>query len=288
MKKLIKMILQEADYLLYLSGVKKNYIKVCSIDQTIDELLMTNKSMVRFGDGEIVVIRGHDLKLQRSTPEIAEGLKPILAYAYDDLIVAIPEIFGNLNIYVPRSKAFWKEHLFFNRKIYYQYCNMNKMYYNAFISRFYETLSDKSKSKEWIEKIKLIWKDRDIVIIEGERTHNGVGNDLFQYARSIERIIGPASNAYDLVDDIFLSCKKYSKDKLFLVSLGVAAKFLAQKLYLEGYRVLDIGNLDMEYEWYLAGSTEKTVITKHEIIGEEANIAAGYMDYLSQIREKIN
>ena len=58
------MILQEADYLLYLSGVKKNYIKVCSIDQTIDELLMTNKSMVRFGDGEIVVIRGHDLKLQ--------------------------------------------------------------------------------------------------------------------------------------------------------------------------------------------------------------------------------
>ena len=133
MKKLIKMILQEADYLLYLSGVKKNYIKVCSIDQTIDELLMTNKSMVRFGDGEIVVIRGHDLKLQRSTPEIAEGLKPILAYTYDDLIVAIPEIFGNLNIYVPRSKAFWKEHLFFNRKIYYQYCNMNKMYYNAFI-----------------------------------------------------------------------------------------------------------------------------------------------------------
>lgn len=288
MKKLIKMVLQEVDYLLYLYGIKKNNIKVYSIDQTIDELLMTNKSMVRFGDGEIVIIRGHDLKLQRSTPEIAEGLKPILAYTYDDLIVAIPEIFGNLNIYIKKSQLFWKDHLFFNRKIFYQYCNKNKVYYNAFVSRFYGTLSDKSKCKEWIEKIKLIWKDKDIVVVEGERTHNGVGNDLFQYARSIERIIGPASNAYYAVDDIFLCCKKYSKDKLFLISLGVAAKFLTQKLFLEGYRVLDIGNLDMEYEWYLAGTTEKTVILKHEIIGEEANIAAGYTEYLSQIQTRIN
>ena len=70
---------------------------------------------------------------------------------------------------------------------------------------------------------------------------------------------------------------------MFLISLGVAAKFLAEKLFLEGYRALDIGNLDMEYEWYLRGAVEKEEIAKHSIVGEEANRSAGYDVYLSQI-----
>lgn len=287
MKKLIKRIPEEIAYLLYLHGIKKNHIKLYSVDDTIDVLLNTDKSMVRFGDGEIALIRGHNLKLQKAAPEISDGLKPILAYSYDDLIVTIPEIFGDLNMYVKKSRDFWKDHLFFNRKIYDRYCNKNRIYYNTTISRFYCTLSDKSQSRDWIEKIKLIWKDKDIVVVEGERSHNGVGNDLFQYARSVERIIGPASDAYYAVDKIFEHCKKYFKDRLFLISLGVAAKFLTQKLFLEGYRVLDIGNLDMEYEWYLAGATEKIPIPKHEIIGDEANIAAGYTEYLAQIQARI-
>lgn len=287
MEKLIKKIFEELDYLLYKYGIKKNHIRIHSVDETIDELLTTNKSMVRFGDGEIALIRGHSLKLQKAEPEISEGLKPILAYSYDDLIVTIPEIFGDLNMYVKKSRDFWKDHLFFNRKIYRDYCNKDRIYYNTTISRFYCTLSDKTQSKGWIEKIKLIWKDKDIVVVEGERSHNGVGNDLFCHANSVERIIGPASDAYYAVDKIFEYCKKYPKDRLFLISLGVAAKFLTQKLFLEGYRVIDIGNLDMEYEWYLAGASEKTAIPKHEIIGEEANIAAGYTEYLSQIHTRI-
>jgi len=46
-------------------------------------------------------------------------------------------------------------------------------------------------------------------------------------------------------------CRKFPKDRLFLLSLGVTAKFLAEDLYRDGYRVIDIGNLDMEYEWFL-------------------------------------
>lgn len=289
MKQQIKRVFEKLDYFLYKYGIKKNRIRVYSVDDTIDILLNTNKSMVRFGDGEIALIRGRNIKqeLQKATPEISDGLKPILAYSHDDLIVTIPEIFGDLDMYVKKSRDFWIDHLFFNRKIYNRYCNENRIYYNTTISRFYCTLSDRTQSRGWIEKIKLIWRDKDIVVVEGERTHNGVGNDLFQYARTIERIIGPARDAYYAVDDIFAYCRKYPKDRLFLISLGVAAKFLTQKLFLEGYRVLDIGNLDMEYEWYLAGTMEKIAIPKHEIVGEEANRAAGYTEYLEQIQTRI-
>lgn len=72
------------------------------------------------------------------------------------------------------------------------------------------------------------------------------------------------------------------------MSVGVAAKFLAVELFKQGYRVLDIGNLDLEYEWYARRSPGKMRLEKHEVIGEAANRAAGYTEYLEQIRAQIH
>lgn len=287
MKQLIKDIFAQIDYLLYRVGIRKCCIKVQSIEKTIEELIHTDKSMVRFGDGEITMIRGRSLKLQQVKPEMIEGLKRILGYQYDNMIVTIPEIFGDLSIYRKESRQFWKDHLLFSRKIYNQYCDTNKLYFNTSVSRFYITLKDKSKCEEWIKGMKRIWKDKDVVVVEGDRTHNGVGNDLLDTARSVERVIGPGSDAYGHLDEIVESCKQYPRDRLFLVSLGVAAKFFTERMFLAGYRVLDIGNLDMEYEWYLQGAKDKVPIAKHGITGTEANEKAGYQLYLQQIKKKI-
>lgn len=286
-KRFVKDILAQIDYSLYRAGIRKCFIKVHTVGETIDELIHTDKSMVRFGDGEITMIRGRSLKLQEVEPEIREGLKRLLAYRHENMMVTIPEIFGDLSIYRKESRQFWKDHLLFSRKIYEKYCNPSREYYNTSITRFYYAVEDKSQSDEWIKGIRRIWQDKDIVIVEGERTHNGVGNDLFDTAKSIERIIGPSEQAYTKVDEILDSCKDYPKDRLFLLSLGVAAKFLAEKLFLEGYRVIDIGNLDMEYEWYLKQAKSKEKIEKHDVIGEEANRNAGYDAYLAQIRKRI-
>ena len=286
-KRIVKDILAQIDYSLYRIGLKKCNIKVHTIEETIDELINTNKSMIRYGDGEITMIRGRSLVLQQVEPEIIEGLKRMLKYEHDGMIVTIPEIFDDLSIYRKESRQFWKDHLLFSRKIYEKYCNPDRVYYNTSVSRFYYYMSDKSKCAEWIEKIKLIWKDKDIVVVEGERTHNGAGNDLLDSARTIERIIGPSSDAYARLDEIMECCRQYPKDRLFLVSLGVAAKFLTERLYLEGYRSLDIGHLDMEYEWYIHKAGKKEKIPKHDVIGEEANKRAGYQMYLSQIKQRV-
>ena len=287
MKKFIKDILAQIDYLLYRVGIKKGHIKVYTVDETINELINTSKSMVRFGDGEITMIRGRSLKLQQTNPQIIEELKRILGYQYDNLIVTIPDIFDDLSIYRKESRQFWKDHLLFSRKIYEKYCNKNKNYYSTSVSRFYLTYYSKEKSTLWAEGIRNIWKDKDVVIVEGERTHNGVGNNLLDLAKMVERIIGPGSNAYDKVDEIFEYCQIYSKDKLFLISLGAAAKPLTEKLFLAGYRVLDIGNLDMEYEWYLHGAVQKDKLAKHDCVSIDDNIKAGYGEYLKQIVARI-
>ena len=286
-KRWIKDIIALMDYGLYRTGIKKCSIKVHSIEETIDELIHTGKSMVRFGDGEITMIRGRSLKLQKVEPEIIEGLKRIVGYQYDDLIVTIPEIFDDLSIYRKESRQFWRDHLLFSRKVYERYCNQDRAYYNTSVSRFYYALEDKSKCGEWIEGIRQIWKDKDVVVVEGERTHNGVGNDLLDTARSVERIIGPASDAYGKMDEILACCRQYPKDRLFLVSLGVAAKFFTETMFLEGYRVLDIGNLDMEYEWYLKQTDQKSPIPKHDVVGDKANEEAGYREYLKQIKQYV-
>ena len=288
MKKIVKDIFAQIDYFLYRNGFKKCKIrKVHSVAETIDELIYTQKSMVRFGDGEIAIIRGKQASFQKGNPKLVEDLKRILSYQYDNLIVTIPDIFYDLSIYRKASRQFWKDHLLFCRKIYEKYCDTNKEYFNTSVSRFYYTLEDKSQSERWISKIRQIWKDCDVVIVEGVGTHNGVGNNLLDTARTIERIIGPARNAYEKLEEIFEACIEYPKDRLFLISLGPTAKPLTERLFLEGYRVLDIGNLDMEYEWYLRKASKKEKIPKHDMIDVETNRQAGYTDYLAQIKKRI-
>jgi Glycosyltransferase GT-D fold len=42
--------------------------------------------------------------------------------------------------------------------------------------------------------------------------------------------------------------------------MGPTAKALAYDLTLEGYQTVDIGNLDLEYEWYKMGATERVKV----------------------------
>ena len=288
MKDKVKEILSNIVYWLYEKKFLKNKIKVQTVDETIDELLTTNKSLVRFGDGEIVVLKGTDIGLQQTSTEISEGLKRILAYPYDDLMVALQgEVFDNVKTYHKKSQKFWKEHLFFCRKIYHRYCNLDRIYANTCFSRFYYVFNEKKDCDRWISKIKLIWKNKDVVIVEGVKSHNGVGNDLFDNANSIERIICPPKNAMDAYEEILKACEKYPKDRLFLLSVGVTSKFLAEALFLKGYRVIDIGNLDIEYEWYLHKAKEKVFYDKYLMESIEDNMKAGYSKYLAQIKQRI-
>ena len=92
---------------------------------------------------------------------------------------------------------------------------------------------------------------KDVLIIEGEKTRVGIGNDLLNNCKSIRRIICPVTNAFSVYDKILESTLKFDKNILILIALGPTATVLAYDLYKHNYRAIDIGHIDIEYELFL-------------------------------------
>lgn len=283
MKERIKEIIASLVYALYQKEILKNQIHVHSIDETIDALIDTDSSLVRFGDGEITLISGIASATQQGNDELAKRLVQVLESQEEGLLVAVCDVFEGMEQLYRDSQNFWKKHLLKFRKDYNRYCRPDRIYYNAFMSRCYYSMKDRSKCGQWFDRIRNIWKDKDIVVVEGEQTHNGVGNNLLSGARTVQRIICPSENAYSIYKQILEACIKFDRGHLFLLSIGAAAKPLAYDLFKKGYRAIDIGNMDLEYEWYLRKTKGKIPLEKHGIIGQEENQKAGYGEYLKQI-----
>lgn len=270
-------------YNMYQRGILKNPLSVADLDKTIEELLNSEKSFVRFGDGEIRLIEGDKLPLQNADIKLAERLREIISMRSDDVMTGIPDIFRSIEQYRPESRKFWQEHLLFFRKKYEKYCVTQYQYYDAFFSRLYYMYDDRELSVKRFEKIKQIWKNRDVVVIESKTAHTGVDNDLLTTARSVKRIICPESNAWSVYAQLYEKALQYDKNTLFLISAGATAKPLVVDLTKKGYRALDIGSLDMEYQWYLMRATEKCHPPKKDCVTIEQDRAAGYYEYIDQI-----
>ena len=143
----------------------------------------------------------------------------------------------------------------------------DRTYYDAFITRPYKDYEDKSQAEDKFHSVKGIWKGRDITIIEGEKTRIGVGNDLLDGTNSVERVICPATNAFRYYDEILQRALKIEKNRLILIALGATATVLAYDLSKAGRQALDIGHIDIEYEWFLCGA-QKSVPVKDKYVNE--------------------
>ena len=107
------------------------------------------------------------------------------------------------------------------------------------------------------DQIKGLWNKEEVLIVEGEYTRFGVGNDLLDNAKKVQRIIAPAKNAFGQYQKIKDVVCRHGKNKLILAILGPTATVLAYDLAREGYWTVDIGQLDVEYGWYLLGAQKR-------------------------------
>lgn len=141
------------------------------------------------------------------------------------------------------------------RDMVYSCLDMNRVYYNAFFSRVYmafnKTEEHYTKCSEYFVRVKKMWAGRDVVICEGEGTRFGMFNDLLTGAKSISRILCPARSAFDKYGDIVSAFNGISQGALVLIALGPTATVLAYDLCNAGYQAVDIGLLDVDYEWFL-------------------------------------
>ncbi len=263
---------------------------VRSVDDTIDEILTAKCSVSRYGDGELGMIVGSNQHFQRSTEELARRLRAILPSNEPRHLVCLPDVFSDLKKYRKETRDYWRKHLLHNRLAWYRLIDMRAVYYNAFVTRCYYVWADKSRSGEWFAMIKKVWEQRDVILVEGEKSRVGVGNDLLSNARSLQRILAPAEHAFSKYDEILKEVSKQDRGKLILIALGPTATVLAYDLHKLGYQAIDIGHVDIEYEWYLRQAPRRIKI-ENKYVNEVADgrDVADSTDarYLQQIGAKI-
>ena len=259
---------------------------VRSLEETLFYIADNHCSVSRYGDGEIKLVLGKNISFQPSSPQLQALLSKILIEKTPNHIVCIPNIFGSLNNYQAHDKKYWKEHLSIYRRRWYHHLDTKRVYYDAFISRCYMPYIDKSKSNYFFDLWKKIWEQKDLLIVEGEKTRLGVGNDLFHNTNSIKRILCPNTKAFTYYPRLLEEIKKYHKKHLVLLAIGPTATIIASDLAKEGYQAIDIGHIDIEYEWYLQRADHKIPI-KDKFVNE-AGGGRGVgdindMEYKSQI-----
>jgi glycosyltransferase family protein len=231
-----------------------------SIDETIDKIAADKCSVSRFGDGEFKLMQGHDLPFQNYSALLAARLMEIHKSREKNHLVCLPDVYKSLKAYRYAAKLYWTGFMIKYRAAWSSIMDKDKIYYNSFITRLYIDYKDKSRCNAWFNSLKRTWKGRDIVIIEGEKSMLGTGNDLFANAKSLERILAPSENAFLKYDEILSEAKKLPRHKLILIALGPTATVLAYDLYKEGYQAIDIGHVDIEYEWFLLRAAKKIKI----------------------------
>ena len=269
----------------------KDAPKVLSLHGTLDLILKDNLSVIRLGDGEMSIMGKSDLGFQKSNGNLARQLEEIIRVNLKGLLICVPGTFSNLDDF--SGVAFWfaLHHQFRYRHDWLTLLSPTQVYGDTQITRPYLAYKQslRKKSGEIFRKLFSIWSGRHVLLIEGSKSRVGVGNDMFKDAASVSRILGPAENAYDRYREILSEALKASKDRIILLALGPAAKILAYELFSAGYRVIDIGHADMEYEMYLRQEpVEAKVRYKyfneiHERNPEECTDP----EYLSQISTKI-
>ena len=280
------------------SNCKNNIIfkglKIHDEDKTLNELIYKNKSISRFGDGEFNLIFGKSLGFQKYNKKLSQRLLEILNIKEKNLLIGInvpyqQKIIETFNIDANKYYIPWLNRIKFKLATILK----QKEYYSSRITRFYIDLISKKRVSQYIKRFKLIWDKKDIVIIEGEKSRLGIGNDFFNNSNSIERIICPTKNAFNYYEKILNIIKqKLSKNKLILIALGPTATVLSYDLYKLGYHVIDIGHADIEYEWFLRKAQRKMPI-KNKYVNEKGKQQKKFKkvkdkNYYKQIISKIS
>lgn len=284
---------------------KMNLPVVMDAQETITNISEKHCSLARFGDGELMWMSGlnPNAAFQAESNELSNDLSSVLKTRSSSLLIGMPDQIGGVFNGGFSNRAWWSHWMnskypIISKQFPEDYFKRN--YGNTNATRFYDCYRDKDVSKYIASLWKEAWKNRNVIIVEGEYTRFGVGNDFLEGSKSIRRIECPPVNAYGKIQTILANCVEVAKkveDPLVLAALGPAATILVKMLDTEfGIQAIDIGHADVEYEWLLRGESNIAIRGKyvnevsngHNITELKNQVLPGFDDYKSQIVSTIN
>ena len=263
--KYIKYLMYKVVYIFLQIPFRK--VKILTDEETVEYLLKNKVSYSRFGDGEFNwILKNKQNSFQDDNEEMANRMKEILLNSNDKVLIGIPLGLKKVSEFVLFTRKFWTYTFVRNYNKLLKYIP-GKIYGNASVTRPYIDYKNRKNSMNKFINLKRLWDNKDVIIVEGEKTKIGVGNDLMDNAKSLKRIICPSKNAYGKYNEILETIKNdIDKDKLILIALGPTATILAYDLGQLDYQAIDIGHIDVEYEW-----CGKNVKDRVSLVGKSVN-----------------
>lgn len=289
-------------YVIYVRTYKiRKKLQIQNSVETLQHILRHRSSISRFGDGELRMIAYYLKKgnavydvdtFQQYDDKLAERLLEVLLSEKSNCLVCLPYVFKKFSMYKCYERFHYeREYAYYENLWRYVYARRKQMSFgDSCFTRFYYNRNDISDLSLYVQQMKQVWDKQDIVFLEGEKSRIGVGNDLFDNAKSIQRFLLPATNAFQKYDEILAAVKQMPKDKLYLIALGHTATVLAYDMSQLGFWAIDIGHVDIEYEWMRMGAKTKMAVP-NKYVNEVPNgrIQTELDDpvYLSQIIGKL-
>ena len=246
--------------------------KFYSFEETIRKICDEGASLARFGDGEFATMRCEErYGFQRIDESLSNRLKEVIRSDKDGLLIGIADNFGCLDKYNQFAKDGIRRYMTEEiRDFLDDYLDENRLYADAYMTRFYAMYEDNNGAGpiSRLNQLKKMWNKRNVIMVEGAQTRLGVGNDLFDNATSIRRILVPVHNAFDRYEEIITACKKEANDgDLIIVAMGPSAAVLVNDLFEDGIQALDVGHVDIEYEYLRVGMGKRCAVP-HKYNGE--------------------
>ena len=275
--------------------IRREYgISVMRPEDTVAYIKEHKCSVTRYGDGEFELMLGYgNPHFQEPSEGLAAGLLRVFENPPPQLLICVPYFIVSTKETSKDGGRFWEYWAQINQekvvKAIRQRVGRDYLFGDSYISRPFTAYKSRKNADRLFPLLKELWDGQDVLFVEGEGTRLGVGNDLFSNTKSIKRILAPAENAFDSYQKILDTVRAHWNGELVILAVGPTATVLAHDLSQEGIQTLDLGHIDIQYEWYLSGEMYQPVTNKYvnEVTGADHFGPCQDQEYLSQIIAKV-
>lgn len=248
---------------IYEYGIRPEGYKFLNILDTwksIEYIAETNKSFVRFNDGEVRLMRGMDQPFQAYDKELVSRLYKILSDPDPNVVAGI-----NKNYYIPLYNVvhndYDRRNAYDLRWFFLENCDANAVYLDGTLT-FWNFGEHSEESEKFWKAWKEMFRGKRIAIICGRGILDKLDYDVFELSDRREYIYGPSRHAWIEYERIMSDIvKNVSKDTLLIFILGMAGKAMIPEMSALGYVAWDIGHLAKSYDAYMKNTeyTEENV-----------------------------
>lgn len=236
------------EYGLDLTGYEK--LNILDLWDSIEYIAKTNKSFVRFGDGEINLMKGISQPFQEYDKELVDRLYLLLMRPDPNIVVGINNDYF-VPLYNDQNNSYNRRHSYDFRKFLYKNCNRDTTYIDGSFT-FWTFGEHSAKSEKFWNTWKEMFRNKKIAIICGKGILDELEYDVFELCKECQYIYGPRKHAWsqhtELIKEIVSTVEK---DKILIFILGMAGKAMIPEVCNLGYTAWDIGHLAKGYNIYM-------------------------------------